>query len=36
VQQGDPIRKAKLVASVDQASNGRFLFGVRGGFGPCA
>src|SRR5215471_17158932 len=28
VQQRDPIRTAKLVASLDQVSNGRFLFGV--------
>jgi alkanesulfonate monooxygenase SsuD/methylene tetrahydromethanopterin reductase-like flavin-dependent oxidoreductase (luciferase family) len=31
VQQGDPIQTAKLVASVDQVSNGRF-FGVGGGW----
>jgi alkanesulfonate monooxygenase SsuD/methylene tetrahydromethanopterin reductase-like flavin-dependent oxidoreductase (luciferase family) len=31
VQQRDPIQTAKLVASVDQVSNGRFLFGVGGG-----
>jgi len=28
---GRPIQTAKLVASVDQVSNGRFLFGVGGG-----
>src|SRR5712672_3284115 len=28
VQQRDPIQTAKLVASLDQVSNGRFLFGV--------
>jgi alkanesulfonate monooxygenase SsuD/methylene tetrahydromethanopterin reductase-like flavin-dependent oxidoreductase (luciferase family) len=27
VQQGDPIQTAKLLALVDQVSNGRFLFG---------
>ena len=32
MQQGDPIQTAKLVASVDQVSNGRFLFGVGGGW----
>jgi probable F420-dependent oxidoreductase len=32
VQQRDPIQTAKLVASVDQISNGRFLFGVGGGW----
>ena len=32
VQQRDPIQTAKLVASIDQASNGRFLFGVGGGW----
>jgi alkanesulfonate monooxygenase SsuD/methylene tetrahydromethanopterin reductase-like flavin-dependent oxidoreductase (luciferase family) len=32
VQQGDPIQTAKLVAPVDQVSNGRFLFGVGGGW----
>jgi alkanesulfonate monooxygenase SsuD/methylene tetrahydromethanopterin reductase-like flavin-dependent oxidoreductase (luciferase family) len=32
VQQGDPIQTAKLVASVDQVSNGRFLSGVGGGW----
>ena len=32
VQQGDPIETANLVASVDQVSNGRFLFGVGGGW----
>jgi probable F420-dependent oxidoreductase len=32
VQQRDPIQTAKLVASVDQVSNGRFLFGVGGGW----
>jgi alkanesulfonate monooxygenase SsuD/methylene tetrahydromethanopterin reductase-like flavin-dependent oxidoreductase (luciferase family) len=36
VQQSDPIRTAKLVASVDQVSNGRFLFGVGGGFSQAA
>jgi alkanesulfonate monooxygenase SsuD/methylene tetrahydromethanopterin reductase-like flavin-dependent oxidoreductase (luciferase family) len=30
VQQDDPIQTAKLVAPVDQVSNGRFLFGVGG------
>jgi probable F420-dependent oxidoreductase len=32
VQQRDPIQTAKLVASIDQASGGRFLFGVGGGW----
>ena len=32
VQQRDPIHTAKLVASLDQVSNGRFLFGVGGGW----
>ncbi|MBV8091396.1 MAG: LLM class F420-dependent oxidoreductase [Alphaproteobacteria bacterium] len=32
VQQRDPIQTAKLVASIDQLSNGRFLFGVGGGW----
>jgi probable F420-dependent oxidoreductase len=32
VQQRDPIQTAKLVASVDQVSGGRFLFGVGGGW----
>jgi probable F420-dependent oxidoreductase len=32
VQQRDPIQTAKLVASIDQVSGGRFLFGVRGGW----
>jgi probable F420-dependent oxidoreductase len=32
VQQRDPIQTAKLLASVDQVSNGRFLFGVGGGW----
>jgi alkanesulfonate monooxygenase SsuD/methylene tetrahydromethanopterin reductase-like flavin-dependent oxidoreductase (luciferase family) len=32
VQPGDPIQAAKLLASVDQVSNGRFLFGVGGGW----
>src|SRR5204862_2595423 len=32
VQQRDPIQTAKLVASIDQMSNGRFLFGVGGGW----
>ena len=32
MQQGDPIQTAKLLASVDQVSNGRFLFGVSGGW----
>ena len=31
VQQRDPIQTAKLLASLDQVSNGRFLFGVNGG-----
>ena len=31
-QQRDPIQTAKLVASIDQVSNGRFLFGVGGGW----
>ena len=32
VQQRDPIQTAKLVASIDQISNGRFLFGIGGGW----
>jgi probable F420-dependent oxidoreductase len=32
VQQRDPIQTAKLVASIDQVSAGRFLFGVGGGW----
>ena len=32
VQQRDPIQTAKLVASIDQVSSGRFLFGVGGGW----
>ena len=32
MQQGDPIQTAKLGASVGQVSNGRFLFGVGGGW----
>ncbi|MBI3513842.1 MAG: TIGR03619 family F420-dependent LLM class oxidoreductase, partial [Proteobacteria bacterium] len=32
VVQRDPIQTAKLVASIDQISNGRFLFGVGGGW----
>ncbi|WP_428541430.1 LLM class F420-dependent oxidoreductase [Rhodopila sp.] len=32
VQQRDPIQTAKLVASIDQTSQGRFLFGVGGGW----
>ena len=32
VVQRDPIQTAKLVASIDQVSNGRFLFGVGGGW----
>lgn len=32
VQQRDPIQTAKLVASIDQVSNGRFLFGVGNGW----
>jgi probable F420-dependent oxidoreductase len=32
VQQRDPIQTAKLVASLDQASRGRFLFGVGSGW----
>jgi hypothetical protein len=32
VQQRDRIQTPKLVASVDQVSNGRFLFGVGGGW----
>jgi alkanesulfonate monooxygenase SsuD/methylene tetrahydromethanopterin reductase-like flavin-dependent oxidoreductase (luciferase family) len=30
VQQRDPLQTAKLIASLDQVSNGRFLFGVGG------
>jgi probable F420-dependent oxidoreductase len=32
IQQRDTIQTAKLVASIDQASRGRFLFGVGGGW----
>jgi probable F420-dependent oxidoreductase len=32
VQQRDPIQTAKLVATIDQISGGRFLFGVGGGW----
>jgi probable F420-dependent oxidoreductase len=32
VAQRDPIQTAKLVASIDQLSNGRFLFGVGNGW----
>src|SRR5579872_6945149 len=32
VNQRDPIQTAKLVASVDQVSGGRFLFGVGNGW----
>ena len=32
IQQRDVIQTAKLVASIDQASHGRFLFGVGGGW----
>ena len=32
VAQRDPIQTAKLVASFDQVSGGRFLFGVGGGW----
>src|SRR5215475_5253182 len=32
VVQRDPIQTAKLVASIDQISGGRFLFGVGGGW----
>jgi probable F420-dependent oxidoreductase len=32
VTQRDPIQTAKLVASIDQVSGGRFLFGVGGGW----
>ncbi len=32
VQQRDTIQTAKLVASIDQVSQGRFLFGVGGGW----
>jgi probable F420-dependent oxidoreductase len=32
VAQRDPIQTAKLVASIDQVSDGRFLFGVGGGW----
>src|SRR5215469_2115685 len=32
VQQRDPIQTAKLVASIDQVSAGRFLFGVGSGW----
>jgi probable F420-dependent oxidoreductase len=32
VNQRDPIQTAKLVASIDQLSGGRFLFGIRNGW----
>ena len=32
VQQARPIQTAKLVASIDQVSQGRFLFGIGGGW----
>ena len=32
VVQRDPIQTAKLVASIDQISGGRFLFGIGGGW----
>jgi alkanesulfonate monooxygenase SsuD/methylene tetrahydromethanopterin reductase-like flavin-dependent oxidoreductase (luciferase family) len=32
VRQRDAIQSAKLVASIDQVSQGRFLFGVGGGW----
>jgi probable F420-dependent oxidoreductase len=32
ITQRDPIQTAKLVASLDQVSNGRFLFGIGGGW----
>jgi probable F420-dependent oxidoreductase len=32
VQQRDPIQTAKLVASIDNVSNGRFLFGIGNGW----
>jgi probable F420-dependent oxidoreductase len=32
VSQRDPIQTAKLVASIDQVSGGRFLFGIGGGW----
>jgi probable F420-dependent oxidoreductase len=32
VPQRDPIQTAKLVASIDQVSNGRFLFGIGNGW----
>jgi probable F420-dependent oxidoreductase len=32
ITQRDPIQTAKLVASIDQVSNGRFLFGIGGGW----
>src|SRR5215510_13273380 len=32
IQQRDTIQTAKLVASIDQASKGRFLFGIGGGW----
>ena len=35
VVQRDPIQTAKLVASIDQVSGGRFLFGVGGGWNAC-
>ena len=36
MQQGDPIQPGKLIASVDQVSNGHFLFRVGGGFPQAA
>jgi hypothetical protein len=32
IQQRDAIQRAKLIASIDQVSSGRFLFGVGGGW----
>jgi alkanesulfonate monooxygenase SsuD/methylene tetrahydromethanopterin reductase-like flavin-dependent oxidoreductase (luciferase family) len=32
VQQRDPIQTAKLVASIDNVSGGRFLFGIGNGW----
>ena len=32
VNQRDPIQTAKLVASIDLVSNGRFLFGIGNGW----
>jgi alkanesulfonate monooxygenase SsuD/methylene tetrahydromethanopterin reductase-like flavin-dependent oxidoreductase (luciferase family) len=32
ISQRDAIQTAKLVASIDQVSGGRFLFGVGGGW----